>query len=225
MKNWSKTEFLTLLLLALPFVYLAFTWHQYPAQVPIHFNHHGQADRYGSKTFGLLLLPAINVALYLLLKYLPRLDPRQANLALFKEKYALIRLFIHLFLVFIFFLVAFSAQQGTSPRLYPKLVVMGVLLLFIMLGNYFSTMRPNYFVGIRTPWTLENPEVWKRTHRFAGRLWVFSCLALLLVLLFTELPHPLFLVSFLVLISLIPMGYSYFLYRKLTHPKPPQSHS
>lgn len=216
MKNWSKTEFLMLLVLALPFIYLAITWNNYPEQIPIHFNHEGVADRYGSKVFGLLFLPAINIGMYLLLKYIPRIDPRKANFALFKNRYQIIRLVIHLFLSFIFFLIAITAQKGASSLLFPKLVLIGVAVLLMIIGNYLSAVRPNYFVGVRTPWTLENEEVWKRTHRFTGMLWVISSLVFIAITLFMEEPNPVLLVGFISLIAIIPIVYSYLIYQKLT---------
>ncbi|KAA9331959.1 SdpI family protein [Adhaeribacter soli] len=216
MKNHSKTEFLIFLLLIVPFVYLAFTWNDYPDRVPIHFNHKGEADNYGPKSFGLLMLPVINIFLYLLLKYLPKIDPRKENYALFEGRYKAIRLLIHLFMVFIFVLLTVSMLKGASSLLFPKLVVAGVAVVFMILGNYFSAVRPNYFVGIRTPWTLSNDEVWKKTHRFAGKLWVGASLILLMLVLASEKAHPAIVVIYIGILVIVPVVYSYLLYRKFS---------
>lgn len=221
MKNWSKTEFLILLVLALPFIYLALTWHTYPEQIPIHFNHKGVADRYGPKAFGLLLLPSINAGMYLLLKYIPRLDPKKENFALFENRYHIIILVIHLFLDFTFFLIAISAQKGAASLLFPKLVLIAVALLLMIIGNYLSAVRPNYFVGIRTPWTLESEEVWKRTHRLTGFLWVISSLIFIAITLLLKEPNPIVMMLFIALIAVTPIVYSYLLYQKITKPKHP----
>ena len=213
MKNGPKTEALLLLLVALPFIYLAFTWNSYPDQVPIHFNHQGTPDRYAGKAVGLLLLPATNVFVYLLLKFLPRIDPRYKNYALFEGRYTAIRLAIQAFMVFIFFLITSAARTGAI--LSPKLLFIALAIFFMILGNYLSAVRPNYFVGVRTPWTLDNEEVWKKTHRFTGRLWVLSSLVLLIVTLFLENPHPALLIAVVVLISFLPIVYSYLVYRKI----------
>lgn len=215
MKNYSKTELLIILLLVIPFVYLAFTWHEYPDRVPIHFNHEGKPDNYGPKGFGLLLLPVINIFMYLLLKYLPQIDPRKENYRLFEGRYKSIRLLIHLFMVFIFFLLSVSIRQGFSTPVFPKLVVGGVAVLIMILGNYFSAVRPNFFVGIRTPWTLSNDEVWKRTHRFAGKLWIGASLVLLGIVLLAEKMNPAIIFIYAGILVVIPMVYSYLLYQKL----------
>jgi uncharacterized membrane protein len=88
-----------------------------------------------------------------------------------------------------------------------------VILLFLVLGNYMSSMRPNYFVGIRTPWTLEDPEVWRRTHRLAAKLWVGGALVLMMCwgVLGAEAFKYVFFGSIMVL-ALVPVVYSYFIF-------------
>lgn len=218
MKTWSKTEILILIILVLPFGYLAFTWNEFPARVPIHFNHKGEADNYGPKAFGLLLLPVINILLFLLLKYLPKIDPRKENYVLFEGRYKAIRLIIHIFLTFIFFLLVSSMLKGSSSLLHPKLVIIGFALLTMVLGNYFSAVRPNFFVGVRTPWTLSNEEVWKKTHRFTGRLWVASSFLLLLYALFFEDINKAVIFVFIGVITIPPIVYSYLIYQKISKP-------
>jgi uncharacterized membrane protein len=213
MKNWPKTEIIILLLLALPFVYLAFTWDQFPERVPIHFNVNGEPDNYASKTVGLLLLPAINFLTYLTLKYLPKIDPRKENYKLFAGRYKAIRLLTHLFMVFVFFLVTTATLH--SSFLQPKLLLIGLALMFMLLGNYLSAVRPNFFVGIRTPWTLSSEEVWKKTHRFTGILWVAASIIFLIIIIFSERVSPAILLSYISFITIIPIVYSYLLYQKL----------
>ena len=89
-------------------------------------------------------------------------------------------------------------------------------LLFIMMGNYFQTVRPNYFVGIRTPWTLENEQVWKKTHRLGGRIWVAGGISIVLLgLLINSVTAMLICFFGLILIMvLVPVVYSYMEFRK-----------
>ena len=88
-----------------------------------------------------------------------------------------------------------------------------VTALFLVLGNYMASIQPNYFIGIRTPWTLEDPEIWKKTHRIGGRIWVAASGVLLLVWFFVEqnLYGLLFGIGVGIMV-LIPLGYSYYLY-------------
>jgi uncharacterized membrane protein len=88
--------------------------------------------------------------------------------------------------------------------------------LFAMLGNYFQTVRPNYFIGIRTPWTLENEQVWKNTHRLGGRLWIVGGFLIAILAFFINNNH-LFSIIFGVIISLIvivPVVFSYTEFKK-----------
>ncbi len=95
-------------------------------------------------------------------------------------------------------------------------LVIFVGLLFSLIGNYLKTVKPNYFIGIRTPWTLENEENWKDTHKFAGILWFFGGLAVVLAGIFLKKEYAFpFLLTVTAIISLIPIIYSYIKFRKI----------
>ncbi len=216
MKKGLKTEAILVLLLIVPFIYLALYWNSFPGRVPIHFNEEGVPDGFAGKTVGLLLLPGINILTYLLLKFLPRIDPRKKNYALFEGQYNAIRLAIHLFLLFVFFITTLPARTGNL--LDPKLMIIGIAFFIMLMGNYMTAVRPNFFVGIRTPWTLSNEEVWKKTHRFAGRIWVAAAFLLLLYAIIFEESGPAVLFTFFALIVIPPVIYSYIVYQKITKP-------
>ena len=108
--------------------------------------------------------------------------------------------------------ILYSMQQKISN---PGFIFAIIGLLFTFLGNYFKTLKPNYFIGIRTPWTLENEEVWKKTHLLGGKMWFVG--GLLMAMTFV-LPEPLNLYAFLgitAIISIIPIVYSYLEFKKL----------
>jgi uncharacterized membrane protein len=91
-----------------------------------------------------------------------------------------------------------------------------VCLFYVYLGNLFTTLKPNYFVGIRTPWTLENETVWRKTHHFGGRVWVAGGLVLAVVTLL--LPKTAAFVVFIcgtLCLGLGPIIYSYWSYRQI----------
>ena len=216
----TTTEFLkkeapVLLLLVIPFIALPFVWDQMPDEVPIHWDSSGQPDNYASKTVGLLLLPLINVGVYLLFWLIPKIDPKR-KVAMEKKPLPALRFVMILVLTFLFFVtisVSMDVGGGFDTN---RLVPLGVILLFLGLGNYMVTVQPNYFIGIRTPWTLEDPEIWKKTHRLGGRLWVASsCVLLLLWLL---LPASVFSSVFLVIVLGVMVGvpvvYSYLLFAR-----------
>lgn len=205
-----KKEWAALLLLALPFVVLPFVWDQLPDRVPIHWNIRGEADNYADKAFGVLLLPLLNVGLYLLLLAVPAIDPKHKVSSRQKPLRAF-RFFMPLFMDAIFFVTLFQ-QLGYAfdiGRFIPLIVV----FLLLVIGNYMSALRPNYFIGIRTPWTLEDPENWQKTHRMASKLWVG--LSLLLLLLWVVTPPETFLYLFLggvLIMAIAPLAYSFLLF-------------
>ncbi len=145
-------------------------WPIAPDRIPVHWNVAGDVDRYGGKVEGLLLLPLIAAALYPLMLLLPRIDPGRANYATFAKVYTLIRLSIIAVLAVVYagiLLVAFGYNVDMG-----LLVSLAVGLLFCVLGNVMGKIRPNWFAGVRTPWTLSSRDSWNKTHRLAGRLFV-----------------------------------------------------
>ena len=151
-----------------------------PARVPIHWNFRGQIDGWATKTPGIFIIPLTALGITALLRVLPRFDPRLRRAlgdeSLMPAVLPIIRLALLLLLDTIFFVQIAASLGRTIPG--GRIIVSAVLLFFMVLGNYLGNVRPNYFVGIRTPWTLENPETWQATHRLGGRLMFFGALIL-----------------------------------------------
>ena len=211
--NW-KNEWPFWLLSIVPILYLCFIWNKLPVSIPIHFNLNGVADGWASKEYGAPLLAGINLILYFILLFTPRIDPRWKNYALFARSYWIIRFSIHSLILIIYFM---SIQAALGHKIFDtRLLFAVVLILIAVLGNYLRTVRPNYFVGIRTPWTLEIEEVWTKTHRLGGRTMFYSSLAGLIFLFFAqgEICQWIF-VSSIAIGTIIPVVFSYFYYRKL----------
>ena len=102
----------------------------------------------------------------------------------------------------------------------PNMIVILVGTLFVFMGNYFKVIKQNYFIGIKTPWTLENEEVWKLTHLLAGKMWVIG--GIVIVICSLVLPENInfyFLISITAVISIVPIVYSYLIYKKLKNTK------
>jgi uncharacterized membrane protein len=169
-------------LLTAPFIYLAAQWDKFPALIPIHWNVHGQIDNWASKPAGLLMLPLVNVGLGALFRFLPFIDPkvRRSTGEERARAAAVLRIVRAVMLLFMsgIFWVQMAISRGYPVRM-NAFALNGCLLVFIVIGNYSAKLRPNYFTGIRTPWTLENPETWRATHRIGGRILVFGSLLLI----------------------------------------------
>lgn len=197
----------------LPFGYFSLNYQALPDRIPIHFNYEGVADDFASKSGYIWVMAAINIGLYLLMLVLPKLDPRK-RMDEMGDKYFRLRLVLTLFFSALMCYVLYASLPGHAFR--PNMLLAIIAGLFAMLGNYFQTIRPNYFVGIRTPWTLENEEIWKKVHRQAGILWMGAG-SLLFVLAFfvqQDLFSALFL-SAVALMVLLPVVQSYVLSKKL----------
>lgn len=177
MRTNFKTELIQWILIAAMFLFAAISWPSAPDRIPVHWGFSGEPDRYGGKFEGLLLLPLLALGLYLLLLYLPRIDPGRANYERFKGAYSVIRVATLAVLASIhgFILLWIRGVQLDFSVVVPVLV--GVLL--IVIGSVLGKVRPNWFVGIRTPWTLASKLSWTKTHRLGG--WLFVVVGLVFI--------------------------------------------
>ena len=212
--NW-RVELVQLALILAMFLAAALSWAHVPERIPIHWNFAGEVDRYGGKFAGLLLLPLITLGVYLLLLVLPRLDPGYGNYRSFATAYNVIRVSIVCFMAAVFAvttLVALGYQANVG-----LVITTSMGLLFIVLGNFMGKLRPNWFVGVRTPWTLSSKLSWSKTHRLAG--WLFMLIGLLVLALgVVRTPWILGLTITVSCISGIwTLVYSYLVYRKDPH--------
>lgn len=170
--NFRHIWFFSGIVLALLFGASLWAWGQVPADasIPVHWNAAGQADRYGGKFEGLMLLPLVTVGVVLLLALVPRIDPRRANIARSGKAYTAVWGGV-LLLMLVLHLAILANVLGYAFNL-STVVIIAVGLLFLVIGNYMGKVRQNYMFGIRTPWTLSSPYAWNKTHRLGGRLLV-----------------------------------------------------
>lgn len=173
MRKWFAPALIVVTIIGSAIVY-----PRLPERVPVHWGLHGQVDRYGSRLEGIAVMPLLMVACWLLLRFLPRIDPRRLNYEKFRDTYDLfVNSLMALFVVMQGVLLATALGHPVAMhRVAPAIV--GVL--FIILGNALPRARPNWWFGIRTPWTLSNDRVWMRTHRVGGYLMVGAGILMLL---------------------------------------------
>lgn len=191
-------------LAALPFM---------PNPAPIHWNAAGEVDGYGSPLMAVFLGPLIALATLVLMQWLPRLDPRRESYAQFAGSYNLIMTVLVLFFAMLELVTVGSALGW--PISIPRVMMLGMGTMFALIGNELGRVQPNYFVGIRTPWTLADPEVWRRTHRVGGRMMAGAGLLMLLLGIFAPAEVGFFLGIGAVLIAAFgSMAYSYIIWRQ-----------
>lgn len=176
MKTTLGIELSQCAVIAAMFLAAALLWQAAPERIPVHWNIAGEVDRYGGKLEGLLGIPAMTLGLYLLLRYLPLLDPGYANYRRFAKAYTVIRVLLVLFMAAIYGVIL-AATFG-RPVAVSIVVPLLVGVLFVVLGNFMGKIRPNWFVGVRTPWTLSSKLSWTKTHRLAG--WLFIAMGIVL---------------------------------------------
>lgn len=204
------------LVILIPAAYLAFVWNSLPASIPMHFDLEGNADRYGSR-YELLtmigILTAVNVAVYLLLPNIYRIDPKKyagEN----KSRLYRITCAVVIFLAAVLCMMIYSSVRG-NIKAGAQFMIPAMGLLFAILGNYMYTIKPNYFAGFRLPWTLNNDENWRKTHLLGGKLFFGGGLLIAVCGLFTSFKvSVIILFAILTLTVIITCIYSYRLYKK-----------
>lgn len=183
-----------------------------PRRIPSHWNLQGQVDGWMDKPWGAFMQPLIATLMLGLLWLLPRIDPRRANVERFAEDR---RLIINLLILFFAVVQAATFAHALGwPVQVDRVIVAAIGLLLVGLGNYLPRIRSNWFMGIRTPWTLDNERVWRATHRVGGRTFVAAGL---IIMLSAVLPASLRTAAMLVALALgagVPLVYSYVAYRR-----------
>lgn len=206
-----RSRWFGFVLAALALAVTWFAWDRLPPHLATHWDIHGHINGYSSRAFGGLLAPGMMILLTLLFQALPALDPRRANYAKFADTYWIIANSVILFLAIVHVMVL--AYGLGYPVAMTRVLPLGLAVLFIALGNVLPRVEPNWFVGIRTPWTLSSDTVWRKTHRTGG--WVFLlCGCALLIEGVTPLGNSLpLMVATIVAAVLVPVIQSYVLWK------------
>ena len=208
MKINRKTLILTTLVCLLPIIAGALLYSSLPETVPTHFNFEGEPDGWSSRAFAAFGLPAIMLGMNFVLQFALNADPKRQNMS---EALMNIAVWSVPVLSVLCCGMTLAKSLGYDVR-FEVIIPVFLGLLFIIIGNYLPKTKQSYTMGIRLPWTLSSEENWNRTHRLAGFLWVL-CGVLFIVMSFIGWSLPLFLILLAVMI-LVPLVYSYLLYRK-----------
>jgi uncharacterized membrane protein len=167
------------IVVAFSFMVGAFVLPMSSDRIPIHWDIAGKADGYAAASIGLFLMPLVSLAIQLLLMVLPRLDPGRENYVSFNATYWKLAFVFQMNLAGIQMVVCASAMGRAVQMNVAIAAMLGVML--IVLGNFLGKLRPNWMIGIRTPWTLSSKQSWNQTHRL-GR-WMFMAMGVAVGLL------------------------------------------
>lgn len=208
-----KARWLTLATLAAMWLFALAVYPALPAEVPTHWNLAGEVDDTMRKLPGAFIAPAIATLVALAMTVLPKIDPRRGNWAKFPEERRIVVAVLVLFMALMEG-VTLGAALGWDVNV-AAWAVGGIGGLFIAMGNYLPRIRSNWWLGIRTPWTLENERVWRATHRVGGRAFVAAgVLCLLAAAVLPAAVRPWIALGAIGVASLFPLVYSYFAWRR-----------
>jgi uncharacterized membrane protein len=184
-----------------------------PERVASHWNAQGQVNGYSGRLSGVALMPLITIALVLLLHFLPMIDPLKANVLKFRPQYNIIIVVLATYMTYLHILTL-ANNLGFRVNMTVGLVPAFAALDFAI-GFLLTKAKRNFFIGIRTPWTLSSDLVWDKTHQRGGLLYKWAGVLTLLGLILPDQAF-LLLIGPLLLVSVYTVVYSYFVYQQVT---------
>jgi len=214
MKKQSIANWLVIALAISPLIYLYFSWQSIPEKFVMRFEFNQAIEKIQSRNsllIATIVLSVVSISLYLLMRNLKSFDPKVKEETP-KSSFNKLGLSITIFLIILNYSIIQTAITGWVINANIASGFFGALI--ILIGNNMNNLRPNFVAGIRLPWTLNDPENWRRTHQLAGKLWFAA--GILLVIISFLLPKSILIptmIALLALIVLIPGLYSYRIYR------------
>lgn len=202
--------FIQALLIIVQFAAALYFYPSLPQSMPTHWNVYGNIDSYMSKQYATWMFPLIGLFMLIIFKIVPSFDPKKKKYQLFSTEWQILQTVFIAFFAYVQAITFYAAY-------YPSLIIMrpmfiGLGILYILLGNYLSKIRQNYFIGIKVPWTLESEDNWNKTHRFASWTFVIAGIIVLVEAFFIWQAAPVVFGS-LMLGSFLPVLYSYLLFK------------
>ena len=179
-----------------------------PEEIPVHWDIHGNPNRYAPRAFALFFLPGLSLFLFLFLWWLPDIDPLKRNINEFRQYY---EWFILSFVIFLLFVYALTLMEAFGFSVI-KLIIVAIAFLLFGVAVLISHSKRSWFIGIRTPWTMSSDRVWEKTNSLGSRLFKVMAVAFLIAFF---LPAIVFLILliFIVAVSVFLVFYSYWLFR------------
>jgi len=207
----KTTKIIMLALILIAIILAIAVYPRFPDKVASHWNAKGEVDGFIPRFWAIAMFPLILIGCFVLFLVLPKIDPFKGNIKKFEKYYDLIIIFIMLFLLYVYILTIvynFGVKFNMTYAMFPALAV-----LFFFLGVILPKCKRNWFLGIRTPWTLSSDKVWEKTHKLGAVLFKVLALIILISMFFAEQTLLLFMIPLLLIIIII-FVYSYLEYKK-----------
>ena len=189
-------------------VYFAITL---PDTVPTHWGFNGQADQYGSKWLPVLLLPCLSLTMLALTIVLPFLSPKNFEVTRSGKAYGEIMLLVSALMGVLDVLILL--KTASIPIDIARWIFAACFLFFALMGNLMGKIKRNFYMGIRTPWTLADERVWTQTHRLAAHQWFVGGL-IGGILTLAGVPMPV-MIGYLIVMAFVPVVLSFMIYKRL----------
>ncbi|MFC1755209.1 SdpI family protein [Thermoproteota archaeon] len=206
-----KINYLFIIIILATLIASIYFYDDVPDQVPTHWNTAGEVDDYSSKAFGMFMMPGLLILMYALYLVVPRITVFKKNFDQSRKAYDCI-----FSAIFLFFLLMYAATLFASLGYAVKInyiVMVGIALLFYCIGHALKFVKRNFFMGIRTPWTLSSDIVWKKTHDAGSMTFRLNALVIIIAMLVPAYSFALVIGSILAnVIGLL--AYSYILFQK-----------
>ena len=213
MSSKKNTNIFVAAIQTITFLIILLTYSKMPDVIPIHWNFSGEVDGTGPKWM-MWALFAIIVAANIIMVFAAKIDPRSDSYERHEKTFNIFRTIFSLFMAIILLAVIGVSTNVIGNLDMTKITLMGVGVIFLVLGNYMPKIKQNYTFGIKTPWTLESENVWNKTHRFSGVLYMITGV-LFIAAPFIGGNYQTFLIFGAIIISaVLPMAYSYILFRR-----------
>jgi uncharacterized membrane protein len=212
MKN-NKWDVIIWLLALLPLFITWIVYNKLPDQVPMHWNFQGEIDAWYPKFPGAFILPGLVIVINALLVFIPRFDPRKDNYAKFEKQYRTFQVFFNVLFLVLQIVIVFVSLGAVFVKvdLIVKLLIAG---MFVLIGNMMPKFKHNYFIGIKTPWTLANEDVWNKTHRHGGYIWFASGCVLVVLAIIPGTISAILYFAIILISALEPIVYSYMKFKQ-----------
>jgi len=211
--NTKNTNIVIGIIIAIAFIAGAYFYPQLPSRIASHWDSAGQVNGYMNKFWGIFLLPIMMLGFFALYFIIPKVDPLKNNIQSFRKYYNILWIAIFIFFLYIF---GITLAQNIGYRFNITFaMVPAIAALWFFLGTFFTKLKRNWFLGIRTPWTLSNDIVWNKTHKLGGRLFQIAAIIALAGMFFKDDILIVAIVVPAVAVAIITVIYSYIEYKKI----------
>lgn len=210
MKKTSKEFIISTVICVLPLIFGLLIYQKLPQEIPTKWYSDGTVGQYMPKEFTVFGMPMFFILMNALVHFAMNTDPKRQNIGSMMKTLGKWSVPVLAVITVPMALLWGMGYQIPISRILP--ILLGVL--FVVIGNYFPKTRRSYTTGIKTPWTLNSDENWRRTHHVAAFLWIAAGIAMIAMAFLPQKMVQPMIVGTIVVLIVVPYAYSYALYRK-----------